>query len=68
MNPQGVGGFEGGPPLFDLAASARQAAARSGTSDSHYLPWIGAEPGTHVGRASDGRVYVSQGGNLNEFC
>ena len=24
MNAQGVGGFEGGPPVFDLAAAARQ--------------------------------------------
>ena len=67
MNAQGVGGYEGGPAFFNVAQAMRAAGGSRG-GDSHYMPWIGGKPGTHVGRASDGCVYVSQGGYSNDFC
>lgn len=47
MNAQGVGGFEGGPPIFDLNAAARQ---RSG--GALYGGYSRTTPGGHLG--SDG--------------
>ena len=67
MNAQGIGGFEHGPVLFNLAQQIQRPQGMR-RYDSHYLPWIGGQPGTHVGRASDGCVYVSQGGYSNDFC
>ena len=67
MNAEGVGGYENGPALFDVGQAVR-AASGTGTFDSHYLPWIGGQPGTSVGRASDGCIYISQGGYSNDFC
>jgi len=66
MNAKGVGGYEGGAAFFNVAQAMRRAGGHSG--DSHYMPWLGAAPGTHVGRASDGCVYISQGGYSNDFC
>lgn len=68
MNAAGLGGFEGGPAQFDVAQAARRAGVYGGGSGSYYLPGIAGQPGTHVGRASDGCVYVSQGGYSNDFC
>ncbi|MEL6449414.1 MAG: hypothetical protein AAFQ62_15880 [Pseudomonadota bacterium] len=69
MNAQGVGGYVGGPAFFNVQQALAQAGSRaSGGGDSVYMPWIGGKPGTHVGRASDGCVYVSQGGYSAESC
>ncbi len=74
MDATGTGGFEGGPPFFNVAAAAQQSTAFNngayggGQHDSHYMPWIGGQSGTGVGRASDGCVYVSQGGYSADFC
>ncbi len=76
INAQGIGGIEGQPtPMFNIVAAAQQAAAMQGGGaygggqyDSHYMPWIGGGAGTSVGRASDGCIYVSQGGYSNDFC
>ena len=69
MNDRGQGGylFGGlpGPMVFDIRAAISRS---SGSGGSHYLPWIGGKPGTHVGRASDGCVYVSQGGYSSSSC
>lgn len=69
MNAQGVAGPEGGPPMLNIAADAQRMIERStGGPGSVYLPWLGAQPGTHVGRASDGCLYVSQGGFSADYC
>jgi len=68
LNAAGIGGLEGGPPAYDLAAAARQAAARRNPNGSVYTPGIGGQPGIGVGQASDGCTYVSYGGYSNGFC
>lgn len=71
MNAAGIGGYEGGPAMFNIVAAAQQAAARQNGGQgggSTYLPGIGGKPGTHVGRASDGCLYVSQGSYSADFC
>ena len=74
MNAEGTGGYEGGPAIFSVmqamaqAGGGRSGNAGNGGSWSHYMPWIGAQPGTHVGRASDGCTYISQGDYSADFC
>lgn len=65
--PNGIGGVEGGPPLFNLSQRTQQVYGGGGTG-SHYMPGIGGRPGIGVGRASDGCVYMSYGGYSAESC
>ncbi|MEN7341572.1 MAG: hypothetical protein AAAFM81_01470 [Pseudomonadota bacterium] len=75
MNAQGVGGFVGMPASFNVQAAMAQARASSqrgrgngGGNGSVYMPWIGGKPGTSVGKASDGCVYIVQGDYSAESC
>ena len=65
LNANGVGGFEGGPPLFNLRQRVREVFGSGGSS---YSPGIGGRPGVHVGQASDGCVYYSYGGYSGQSC
>ncbi|MEL7309922.1 MAG: hypothetical protein AAFN07_00300 [Pseudomonadota bacterium] len=68
MNAQGMGGYEGGPAMFNVQQALAQANRRGGGGGSHYMEWIGGKPGTHVGTASDGCTYVVQGDYSAESC
>ena len=74
MNAQGIGGFVGMPASFNVPAAMAQARNTSRGSrgnrgnGSVYMPWIGGKPGTSVGRASDGCVYIVQGDYSSESC
>ncbi|MEO0574157.1 MAG: hypothetical protein AAF004_01750 [Pseudomonadota bacterium] len=70
MNALGIGGFEYMPASFNVrqAMAQSRSRARSGGRGSVYMDWIGSKPGTHVGRASDGCVYISQGDYSAESC
>ncbi|MEM7763951.1 MAG: hypothetical protein AAF290_07700 [Pseudomonadota bacterium] len=68
MNAQGVGGYVGGPPIFNVVQAMQQARQRGGNTGSVYMPWIGGKPRTSVGRASDGCVYIVQGDYSAESC
>ncbi|MEL7298534.1 MAG: hypothetical protein AAGJ86_12800 [Pseudomonadota bacterium] len=68
MNAQGIGGYVGGPPIFNVVQAMQQSRQRGGNSGSVYMPWIGGKPGTSVGRASDGCVYIVQGDYSAESC
>lgn len=65
LNANGIGGFEGGPPQFNMRQRVRQV---FGAPGSVYSPGIGGKPGVHVGRASDGCVYYSYGGYSGQSC
>ena len=59
VNAQGIGGYEGGPPLFDLRAMAAQAQRywrqNSGTGESHGGgAWSYNNSNTGIGVISDG--------------
>lgn len=66
LDANGVGGFEGGPAIYNLHRQIQTRYGRS--SGSVYSPGIGGRPGIGVGRASDGCVYISYGGYSNESC
>ncbi|MEO0363958.1 MAG: hypothetical protein AAF265_00560 [Pseudomonadota bacterium] len=68
MNAHGMGGYEGGPAMFNVQQALAQASRRGGGGGSHYMEWIGGKPGTHVGRASDGCTYIVQGDYSAESC
>ncbi|MEL6870539.1 MAG: hypothetical protein AAFO81_12125 [Pseudomonadota bacterium] len=68
MNADGIGGFERMPASFNLKQAMAQSARRSRGGGSVFMDWIGGKPGTHVGRASDGCIYISQGGYSSESC
>lgn len=65
LNASGVGGYVGGPPLFNLRQRVREV---FGSGGSRYSPGIGGRPGVHVGQASDDCVYYSYGGYSGQSC
>lgn len=76
MDATGTGGYEGGPAMFSVQQALAQSQQSAGynprngrtSSDSVYMDWIGAKPGTSVGTASDGCTYVVQGDYSADFC
>ncbi|MFK8051431.1 MAG: hypothetical protein AB8F65_00545 [Woeseiaceae bacterium] len=67
LNSRGIGGYEKGPAQFDVAGAIARS-QRQSSRGSVYMSWIGGKPGTSVGRASDGCVYISQGDYSSSSC
>lgn len=67
LNALGIGGFEKMPASFNLRQAIAQSQRRQ-REGSLYMDWIGGKPGTHVGRASDGCLYISQGNYSSDSC